>query len=79
MPLLIFKGVAAFNDVLKMFAALPVARAPAYTCPQGLALRTSAATGVSECIPAPSATAGVVSVGIFAPREKAAAGSPPQP
>lgn len=73
-PLLIFKGVAAFNDVMKMFAALPVASSgPKYTCPQGLALHTFEATGKAECIPAPSTTEGVVSVGIYKPREKPAA------
>jgi len=60
---LIFRGVAAFNDVLKLFSNVPVVAAP--RCPAGLTLLTSAATGESECVPTRSDTPGVVSVGLY--------------
>lgn len=75
---LIFRGVAAFNDVLKMFNALPVEQRLA--CPEGLKRIKSEKTGIQECIPAPSDTKGVVPVGLYLrdkPPPAAAAPSPP--
>jgi hypothetical protein len=75
----VFRGVAAFNDVLKMYNALPVAQPePQYTCPKGYVL-SATKSGGQECIPAPSATKGVVSVGVTAPSSvnKSAPPSPP--
>ncbi|MBL8644358.1 MAG: hypothetical protein JNK21_10535 [Rhodospirillaceae bacterium] len=59
---LIFRGVAAFNDVLKMYNAMPVAQP--YTCPNGYVLVTLK-DGRQDCVPAPSDTKGVVPVGLY--------------
>lgn len=71
---MVFRGVAAFNDVLKMFNALPVETR--IVCPEGLMRIKSGKTGQQECIPAPSATKGVVPVGIYI-RDRAAPAAPP--
>jgi hypothetical protein len=67
----VFRAVAAFNDVLKMYNSMPVVSPQAYTCPKGYALVNIGKTDKKECIPAASATPGVVAVGL-APAEKTA-------
>lgn len=73
---MVFRGVSAFNDAMKMFSQLPVAQP--VSCPEGLRLITSPKTGIQECIPAPSSTKGVVPVGIY-PLRQTAPPPPPAP
>ncbi|MBL8630731.1 MAG: hypothetical protein JNM81_13930 [Rhodospirillaceae bacterium] len=67
----IFRGVAAFNDVLKMYNSMPVVSPVAYTCPKGYVLVNIGKTDKQECIPAPYETKGVVAVGLYQTERKA--------
>lgn len=75
--LIVFRAVAAFNDVLKIYNAMPVVSPTVYTCPKGYVLVKIGKTDKQECIPAPSTTEGVVPVGLYQPARQASPAPPP--